>query len=285
MASTVAQQGRLNPLAESGRLRVLIGPHRLDPRLDVAVAPAMLAGTDTSSEAAWLRIYRPAATVAFGRLDTVAPQWEEAARAARSAGFTPVVRAPGGRAVAYHDDCICVDLIAPSTDARSGVRARFEQVGELFVEALRDIGIPAGIGPVPGEYCPGSHSVNAAGRVKLVGTAQRVTRHGSITSAVLVVRRAAPIRSITADVYGWLGLEFEPASVGAIEDMAPLVNTDEMISHLERRFTSRCGDTRRSERLDLLGLARAWTADHPDPCKALEGQYPRSVALDSVQKR
>ena len=74
---------------------------------------------------------------------------------------------------------------------------------------------------MPGEYCPGEFSVNAAGTTKLVGTAQRLTRHGYLFSAVVLVTDPDPVREVLVDAYAALGLDWRPASVGAVADHAP----------------------------------------------------------------
>ena len=81
---------------------------------------------------------------------------------------------------------------------------------------------------IPGEYCPGEYSVHAqlpasagGGRIKLVGTAQRVVTGGWWFSTGIVVSDSAPLRAVTADVYralgsgagshhGWRGAGCEP---------------------------------------------------------------------------
>src|SRR3712207_7304772 len=60
-----------------------------------------------------------------------------------------------------------------SRDARSGTAARFTAMAELVRAALARLGVPAQVGELPGEYCPGAWSLHAGG-VKLAGIAQRV---------------------------------------------------------------------------------------------------------------
>ena len=134
-----------------------------------------------------LRLYRPAPTLAFGRLDVLRPGFAAAAAAAREHGFEPVVRAPGGHAVAYHDGCLVIDELLPSADPIAGMQERFAQSGEVLAEALRGLGVDARVGRVPGEFCPGDFTVNARGAVKLVGTAQRVVRRASLLAASVAV--------------------------------------------------------------------------------------------------
>ena len=71
--------------------------------------------------------------------------------------------------------------------------------GELLAGALRQLGVPAGVGEVPGEYCPGEFSVHDGGGRKLVGTAQRLVPGGWLFSSMIVVTDAAAVRDRRPD--------------------------------------------------------------------------------------
>jgi lipoate-protein ligase A len=165
-----------------------------------------------------LRLYRPEPTVAFGQRDTRLPGFEAAARACRENGFEPLVRRAGGRAAAYHRGTLVVDHIEPDADAIAGSKTRFGYFGQLFADALQSVGVQAGVGEIPGEYCPGEFSVHGTAaaegsRIKLVGTAQRVVAGGWLFSSVIVVEDSAPIRksSRTAMLrWGWTGTRPRP---------------------------------------------------------------------------
>ena len=182
-----------------------------------------------------LRLYRPAPTVAFGQRDTRLPGFEAAAQACRDNGFEPLVRRAGGRAAAYHQGTLVVDHIEPDPDAIAGSKTRFGHFGELFAQALRRAGVQAAVGEIPGEYCPGEFSVHGtdsarpAHRVKLVGTAQRVVAGGWLFSSVIVVENSAPIRKVLTDSYAALGLEWDPATAGAVDDLVPGVNVEAVV--------------------------------------------------------
>ncbi|WP_458782146.1 lipoate--protein ligase family protein [Arthrobacter sp. D3-16] len=176
-----------------------------------------------------LRLYRPAPTVAFGQRDTRLPGFEAAAQACRDNGFEPLVRRAGGRAAAYHQGTLVVDHIEPDADAIAGSKSRFGYFGELFAETLHSVGVQAAVGEIPGEYCPGEYSVHgtdpaAGSRIKLVGTAQRVVAGGWLFSSVIVVENSAPIRKVLTDSYAALGLEWDPATAGAVDDLVPGVD-------------------------------------------------------------
>jgi lipoate-protein ligase A len=188
------------------------------PALEVAVSHALIERVNAGALEPVLRIYRPAPTLAFGRLDALRPGFRRAAAAAREHGFTPVVRAPGGHAVAYHDGCLVVDELLAHDDPIAGLQDRFARTGEWLAEALRAVGVDASVGRVEGEFCPGEYTVSARGRVKLIGTAQRVVRHASLLAASVAVHGGDVLRAVLTDVYAALELDWDPATAGAIDD-------------------------------------------------------------------
>jgi lipoate-protein ligase A len=196
------------------RVRLIRESFPDDPALESAVAVALLSEAAAGEGA--LRVLRPGPAVAFGRLDALRPGFPAATAAAASHGFTPVLRAPGGHAAAFHAGCLGVELTIPDGDAITGTQARFEETGERLAGALRSLGVDARVGEVPGEYCPGRFSVNEGGRVKLIGTAQRVVRGAWLFAAMIVVTDVEPIRAVLTDVYRELGLPFDPATVGGL---------------------------------------------------------------------
>lgn len=198
------------------------------PQRDMELSAQVLADLARPGTDGLLRVHRPQRTAAFSRLDTLAAGYQDAARASRAHGFEPVVRAAGGRLAAYHRGALVLDLVAGHPAAREDVRARFAAFGECLAAGLRTLGVPAGVGAVPGEYCPGEFSVNAAGRTKLVGTAQRLTRHGYLLSGVVLVADAAPVRAVLADTYALLGLAWRPGSVGCVADHVPGISPSEV---------------------------------------------------------
>jgi lipoate-protein ligase A len=102
-----------------------------------------------------------------------------------------------------------------------GHDARFGEFGRLLVDTARTLGVEAQLGPVPGEYCPGAHSVNARGETKLIGTAQRILRQAWLFASLVVVADEAELRSVLTEIYGHLGQPFDPASVGSLSAEAP----------------------------------------------------------------
>jgi octanoyl-[GcvH]:protein N-octanoyltransferase len=217
------------------------------PQEDMDLSLAALAGLGQVAEGR-LRVHRPRPTAAFSRLDSLAPGFGDASSTAAEHGFAPVVRPAGGRLAAYHDGALVLDLVAPHPDARAGHRARFAIAAEALVDGLRELGVDARVGPVPGEYCPGDYSVNARGVTKLVGTAQRITRHGFLFSAVVLVADPEPIRAVLVDTYRLLGLTWDPATVGSVSDDVPGVTAEDVAAVLVPRVLGSVDQTIRPNR-------------------------------------
>jgi octanoyl-[GcvH]:protein N-octanoyltransferase len=234
---------------------LLEGSAGADPTLDVALPHALLGFVAEGRRGGVLRHYRPHATVAFGRRDSFLPGFTQAAAAARRLGFTPVIRGAGGRAAAYDQGCLVFDLIVPEADATVGIQTRFSGDAELQARALGSLGVDARVGEVPGEYCPGEFSVNARGRVKLIGAAQRIVRGAWLLSSLVVVEGAPGLRAVLEDVYAALGLKWDPQTTGSVADEAPGVGVEDV------REALLAGYGRRHElspgALDEAELARA----------------------------
>lgn len=183
-----------------------------------------------------VRLVRPQPAAAFTRRDEHLPGYAAAVETARRHGFTPVLRPVGGRMAPYHRGCLVVDVAGRADDSRSGATARFEAFSRLLVEALGPLGLDVRVGEVPREYCPGPHSVNLGGAVKVAGIAQRQTRRGWLVSAHLVVTGSAALRAVATAVYADLGLALDPGTVGALSDHAPHVTVDRVAALLVSRL-------------------------------------------------
>ena len=193
-----------------------------DEALDTAVAHALLRKAAAGGSGPVVRVYRPRTRiVAFGRRGTLLPGFPRAVQTARAEQFTPVVRAPGGRAVAFTEQALIVDHVSPEADPMVAINGRFPTYADLWASALRMLGVDARVGAVPGEYCPGPYSVNGHGRVKLVGTAQRMIRNAWLFSAVAIVDDTQVLQPLLAKIYDDLGMPFRADSVGSVADEAP----------------------------------------------------------------
>jgi lipoate-protein ligase A len=163
-----------------------------------------------------LRLIVARPTFAFGRLDALRDGYDEARAIARSHGFEPVVRTPGGHAAAYHEQCLVVEETVHEPNSMAGMHDRFRTRSAALSEALRSVGVDARVGAVPSEYCPGDFSVNARGAVKLAGTAQRVVRNGWLFASVITVGDVEPLRRVLSAVYEALGMPMDPSTVGGV---------------------------------------------------------------------
>ncbi len=196
---------------------VHLGPLASAESGELAVAHALLRRASEGTLEHAVHLYSPAApAVVFGRRDTRLPGYADAVRAAEDAGFDTAVRAVGGRAVAYTENSLVIDVVRHEPQAVGAMDRRFTAFGELMVGALCAIGVEARLGAVPGEYCPGAHSVNARGVVKLVGTAQRIVKDAWLFSSLVVVDDRERLREVLSEVHRCLDLPFDPASVGTV---------------------------------------------------------------------
>ncbi|WIM92509.1 hypothetical protein ACTOB_004452 [Actinoplanes oblitus] len=198
------------------------------PAFDAALGPLLLRhGLGDARDI--LRVYSPEPTAAFSRRDTLRPGYERAAAAARSAGFTPVVRPQGGSLAVQHPGSVIIDHVHRSGPQPPDPAGRFRHFAAMHAGMLRRLGVDARIGAVPGEYCPGEYSIND-GRAKLAGSAQRVTRDGWLFSTVIQVTGSAVLRGALTPAYANLGYAFDPETVGAIADRTPAVSVAMVIA-------------------------------------------------------
>lgn len=231
-----------------------------DPAADLALSHALVRSCAAGLVAPALRIYRPSTPlVVFGRRDTRHPGYPRALEAALDEGFTPAIRATGGRAVAYTTQALVVDMVGRERPSVSGQERRFAQFGHRFADLLRQQGIDARVGAVPGEYCPGAHSINARGTSKLVGTAQRVLRTAWLFSSLVVVGDQEPVRKVLTRVYGALDLPFDPSSVGSLVHENPNLTVRALEEALRSAWAV---DRLVASSKDLLRLREELLPDH-----------------------
>jgi lipoate-protein ligase A len=167
-----------------------------------------------------LRIFRPHPTAAFAPRDITLAEYPQAAERMRKLGFATVERRAGGQLAVYDAHAVVVDLVAPHDEPRHDVIERFRLFSSGIAAALGNFGIDARVGQVAGEYCPGDYSVNAGGRIKLAGVAQRVGRRGYHLGAVISLLTSAAAREAVAEAYRILGFPFAPESFGSLDDVA-----------------------------------------------------------------
>jgi octanoyl-[GcvH]:protein N-octanoyltransferase len=198
-------------------MHVYVDPVPGGEATNLALAHLLVRRADRENSFEALHVYQPSGrVVVFGRRETRSPGFRAAVRAARDAGYEPLIRATGGRAVAYTEQSIVVHHVRHEKEPTGGHDARFIEFGQLWVDILRTLGVEAQLGAVPGEYCPGAHSINARGETKLVGTAQRILRQAWLFASLVVVGDDTELRTVLTEIYGHLGQPFDPNSVGSL---------------------------------------------------------------------
>jgi len=220
-------------------IELLTDPVPGAPALDTAVSRALLEAVASGERPETLRLYRPDDVLAFSGLDATSAGFAQAVEAARAAGFAPALRLAGGRAAVFHSETLAFAWAMPVPELRAGIQERFDAVAAIVAAGLARLGVDARVGEVPGEYCPGSHSVNARGRVKLMGVGQRVVRGAAHVGGVIVVGGSARVRAVLAPVYAAMGLAFDPATAGAVEDEARGATRDQVAEALLAELRAR----------------------------------------------
>ena len=187
-----------------------------------------------------LRLHRPGRSSPSPARIAPAPGFAAAVRAAREGGFEPVLRLAGGRAAVFHEQTLACSWAVPDSRPAARTTERFREMAELLAAALGGLGMDARVGEVPGEYCPGAWSVNARGRTKLVGIGQRLIAGAAHRGAVIVVGGSERIRDVLVPVYEALGLQWDPATAGCVEDELGEVGLDAVekaiLAELEARY-------------------------------------------------
>lgn len=194
-------------------MRVLRG-RTTDVESDRMATRRLVDGVAESGEPA-VRVWRPRPQVAFGRRDVRATGYDRARAAASERGYAPVERRAGGRAVAYTGTTVAFVRAEPADEERRGIPARYEAALDDLRRAVAALCVAAERGEPPDAFCPGTHSLQAAGG-KLVGLAQRVGGGVATLGGLLVVRDHAAIATVLALVYEALEVPFDPDTVGSI---------------------------------------------------------------------
>ena len=212
-----------------------------------------------------LRVARPGPMVAFGKRDVVASGYPEAVRAARAGGYEAIERLAGGRAAVFHEDTIALAHALADPDARRRVTERFEMTAGLVADAFRRLGVDARVGQVPGEYCPGAHSVNAGGERKLMGVGQRLVAGGAHIGGVVVVDGSERVRDILIPVYAALGLDWRPEATGSVAAEAPGTTWSQVVDAIVAEYAARYDLEATELDEDTLDLARELAPRHLSP--------------------
>jgi lipoate-protein ligase A len=211
------------------------------PELSTEISRTILRRVAAGELLPTVRLHRPGREVAFGRQDIASPRYEAAAEAARAGGFAAVERLAGGRAAVFHEGTIAMARAYADPQPPKRTYARFEETAELIADALRDLGVDARVGEVPGEYCPGAYSVNARGATKLAGIGQRMIRGGAHMGGVVVASGGREVADVLVPVYEALELDWDPATSGSVaEELSREVDVGELeealIAELAKRY-------------------------------------------------
>ncbi|HEX2370683.1 MAG TPA: lipoate--protein ligase family protein [Acidimicrobiia bacterium] len=213
-------------------------PHRIEilrtgyperPGMDTALSHAILLRASAGELGETIRLHRPGPVVAFGRRDVVDPRFDAAVAATRAEGFEAVERLAGGRAAVFHRGTIAFAWAFPDAAPRDRVHHRFDRVAGVMADSLRRLGVDARIGEVPGEYCPGSHSVNVEGRRKVMGVGQRLVARAAHVGGVIVVDGAAEVRRVLSPVYRELGISWDPDTTGDLASILPGIDLEKVV--------------------------------------------------------
>jgi lipoate-protein ligase A len=168
-----------------------------------------------------LRLRRPRPTAAFSPQDTTHPDYERIKDQARTNGFEPIERGTGGRLTMFDEHALAVTLIWPHPEPHAHTMRRYEIFSGAIAAALTKLDIDARVGELPNEYCPGKFSINAEGRVKLVGIAQRMNRRCVQMGAIISVERSEEACAAIAQAYHAMSLPFDLKTYGAISELRP----------------------------------------------------------------
>jgi len=220
-----------------------------------------------------LRLARPGSIVAFGKRDAVSKGYPAAVQAARAGGFEAIERLAGGRAAVFHRDTIAFAHAVADSDPRTGVTARFDAAAQLVAAALGRLGVDARVGEVAGEYCPGEHSVNARGQLKLMGVGQRLVAGGAHVGGVIVVDGADRVRDILVPVYSALSLEWRSETAGSVAGEAPGATWETVRGAITAEYALRHELEPAVLDPDTLRLARTLAPEHLSPDS--KGSAPR----------
>jgi len=160
------------------------------------------------------RVWQPHRQVAFGRRDARSDGYELAMEAAEQHGFPATSRDVGGRAVAFAGETVAFVHAIPVENGRETIQQRYDDATALLRDVLIDLGVDAQPGEPPNSFCPGSHSLQAEG--KIAGLAQRVRTDVAVVAGVVLTNDHDAVAAVLEPVYDRLGVAFDPKSVGSV---------------------------------------------------------------------
>lgn len=198
----------------------------------------LVAHTATTGEPA-VRAWTPHRHVAFGRRDARAERYDQAHEIAADHDFPPVEREVGGRAVAYTGSTVAFARAEPA-DGRE-IQRRYARATTDLKIAFDRLGVEAHDGEPPDSFCPGSHSLQADG--KIAGLAQRVRSDAALVAGIVVTRDAAAIAGVLEPIYDALGVAFDPDSVGSVSGAGSDADPETVARTIEQALVAGCRDS------------------------------------------
>jgi lipoate-protein ligase A len=194
-----------------------------------------------------LRVWTPHRQVAFGRRDTREAGYERAREESERAGFPAIERRVGGRAVAYTGSTVAFARVEPVSGIRSGLTDRYEAATTDLQVGLHRLGVRSHPGEPPDSFCPGTHSLQAAGETsgeeeKIAGVAQRVGREAALVAGVVIIDGSAEIAAVLEAVYDALSVPFDPATVGSVEQAGGETGREVVLAEIERALLGEIED-------------------------------------------
>jgi lipoate-protein ligase A len=183
-----------------------------------------------------LRVWTPPQQVAFGRRDSSAEGYGRAREISVDHGYTPVERSVGGSAVAYTGTTVAFAVAVPTEGGRGGIESRYRDATSTLARAIGAVGAAVTRGEPDGSFCPGEHSIQGTG--KIAGIAQRVRRESALVGGCVIVSKAdqRAVSAVLEPVYAELGIPFDSASVGSIEEAGGRADTERVIDAIETAF-------------------------------------------------
>lgn len=237
----------------------------MEPATGPALARILLDQVAAGRRGPTLRLARTGPAVAFGRRDAVSPHYRRAAAVAAGLGHPGIERLSGGRATAYVGDTLVLGLTLPDREPARHTVQRFEWVAGAIVTALGRLGLEAAIGRLPGEYCPGDHSIILGGESKVAGLGQRMVPGAAHVGVVLTVSGSSLLREVLGPVYEALELEWDPGTAGALADRGGDLDSEAIERVLVETFDRELELAERDLDPETLALAREHSALYRSP--------------------
>lgn len=252
--------------------------------LDTATSRALLGEVAAGRRGASLRLYPAPDALAFSIVDRNQPGFRRACAAAEDHDFEPILRLAGGRAAIFTEACVAFAWVTPARASQTGIAERFDRLAGWVQAALSSLGVDARVGEIPGEYCPGAHSVNARSRVKLMGVGQRIVKGAAHVGGVISVSRAAEMARVLSAVYAELGYPFRPETVGAVADEVSGADVESVCQALLAQFATHY--TLEQGELDpvLRAGAEEREADHRATFSGHTGVAPGAATRKTVSE-